>query len=308
MSRKKPLFYINMSKNITLITFAVLTLSLTLSLQVPHASATWLIDRSGSLLLLDPLVLGDNDEQEDEAKTDESSRESDKKAVEQRQEIEKKLAEQDREKAKQRLESAIKVNEIKTTKNKLERESEIEVEGDKLKIKQKTRDATGRETETQLEMGDKEELQLESRSGEAKDKIIMSPGADDSLQIERQDTRVHTKLKVRVNTSNELVVTRPDGTERTLTVLPDQAMVKLREQNILPLDDRLDTSTGSANLPDLEEENGESVYKINAQKEKRVLGLFKVSLKTRAILSAETGDLLRTEYTGFDRLLNLFSF
>ena len=155
-SRKKPLFYINMSKNLTFTSIAILTLSLALSLQVPHVSATWLIDRSGSLLPLDPLVLGDNDEQQDETKTDESSRESDKKAVEQRQEIEKKLAEQAREKAKQRLESTIKVNEIKTTNNKLERESEIEVEGDRLKIKQKTRTATGRETETQLEMGDKE--------------------------------------------------------------------------------------------------------------------------------------------------------
>ncbi len=307
-----------MTKKIVLFVLITLVITSVSSLCAPHASADWLIDRSGTLIKLDPLVLGDSDEQNSEDNTEEHKQEeskseekssdrggenkpseAEKRAIEQRKEIEQKVQEKARERAKEKLESTIKTNEIRANKNRLETESEIEVEDGRLKIKQKTKDAMGKETETQLELGDGEELQVESRRGDIKEKFHLNPGQDGSVEIEHGATRVHSKLPITVNADNELVVTRPDGTQRTLTVLPDQAMLKLRENSLASTDDE---------LPDLEEENGESVYKINAQKEKRVLGLFKVALKTRATLSAETGDLLRTEFSGFDRFLNLFSF
>ena len=275
--------------------------------------ADWLIDRSGSLVKLDPLVLGDDDEKkfenkevekqedhkQDEVKSESSS--ENKSQEDKSAEIQKEASEKVREKAKEKLESTIKINEIKASKNKIETESEIEVEDNKFKIKQKIKDQNGRETETELEMELDEEVEVESLDGDEAKSFRLKTRDDDSIELERNDVRIHTKLPITINANNELVVTRPDGTQKIVAVMPDQALAKLKEQHIFPIED-------SSDLPELEEEDGQSVYKIDGDKQEKILGIFKISYKTKAVISAETGEIVRTELSNLDRFFSLFSF
>lgn len=288
-----------MNKNIMVFALVMLMLGSVATYSAPSALADWLIDRSGTLVKLDPRILGEDDVTEEEVKKPESQsveQKSDNKEQEKEQEKAKKASED----AKHELEKKIEVNVVKAKTSNTEKESEIEVDGNKIKIKQKTKDASGKETETQMELKDGEELQVESKDGDETEKIHISPGEDNSVEIEHGNTSISTKLPISLNADNELVVTKKDGTQKVVTVMPDQALAKLTEENIL--------SNDSASLPELEEEDGESVYKIDGEKQEKVLGIFKVSFKTKATVSAETGEVLSIELTGFDKFLSLFSF
>lgn len=320
-----------MNKNIIVFALVMITLGSIATYAAPSAFAAWLIDRSGTLVKLDPLVLGDSDEQKSEPEkveekreerkseevkseqtenrsTENKTSEANREAAEKRSEAEKKSLEKARERAQKKLEQTVKNNEINAIKNKVEKESEIEVDGNKLKIKQKTRDANGRETETELQMENGEELQVESRNGDESKKFKLRARQDDTVEVERDGVKVGTKLPISVNENNELVVTHPDGTTKVVAVMPDQALKMLREQNITPSDTDTDVNGDSVDLPELEEEDGQSVYKIDGRKEEKVLGLFKVAYKTKAVVSAETGEIVRTELSGLDRFFSLFSF
>lgn len=281
-----------MNKQIIISALIMLTLGSLTTYSAPAVSADWIIDRSGTLLKIDPRILGDKNE---------SNQENNK-------ENESELAQKASEKAKEELEKKIEVNAIKAETSKVEKESEIEVEGNKIKIKQKIKDATGKETETEMQLENGEELQIESREGDEAKKLKLKANDDDSLELENDGIKVRTNLPISLNENNELVVTRPDGTTKIVTVLPSQAMQKLKEQQILTSIDSEKNIDGSQELPELEEEDGESIYKVDGLKEEKILGIFKISYKTKAIVSAETGELVRIELSKFDRFLSLFSF
>lgn len=316
-----------MNKYIVFLTLFVIQYSLF----TPSVRADWILDRSGYLLRLDPLILGDSDEQQSEPEKVEEKREEskpaeikpaesenrsgenktaevNKEAAEKRSEAEKQSLEKARERAKDELKKKIEINQIKSKANKIESESEIEVEGDKIKIKQKMKDARGRETESEMQLENGEELQVESKDGDETKKFKLRARKDNRLEVEKDGVKISTKLPISINENNELVVTRPDGTTKIVAVMPDQALKMLREQNITPDETLTDDNGDSTGLPELEEEDGQSVYKIDGEKKERILGLFKVAYKTKAVVSAETGEIVRTEVSNLDRFLSLFSF
>lgn len=314
-------------------------------------SANWLLDRSGTLMQIDPRILGDDDTQENEVEDESDDVDDDKDddanddvdddkgddskgsvstpqassnpSVTSTQTKEQKRAmELNREKEKKDLEAKkrlseiakkaqinmIKNNEIKAIKNETETESEIEVEGDKLKIKQKIKDASGREIEKKIELKAGEELEIESQDGDEKKKFKLKADGTNSLAIEKDGVTAKSNLPITVNENNELVVTHPDGTTKIVAFMPDQALKMLKELNITPIVPGSADDTLEDNMPVLEDEDGESVYKIDGQKEEKILGLFKVAYKTKAVVSAENGELIRTELSGLDRFLSIFSF
>lgn len=323
-----------MNKKIVISALIVLSLISLLTAYPSSVSADYLLDRTGTLIKIDPRILGDDDQKveevkvenkQDEVKKEDSevksspsstnspsnSQEKLEKEQEKAREQVKKTAEIARkasDKAKAELKKKIEINEIKSKGSKLQKESEIEVEGDKLKIKQKIKDINGKETETETQLEKGEELQVESKNADDKNKFKLKARLDDQVELEKNGVKVTTKLPISLNANNELVVTRPDGTTKVVSVMPDQALKMLKDQNITPQDSFTDANGESLDLPELEEEAGQSVYKIDGQKEEKVLGLFKVSFKTKAVVSAETGDLVRTEMSGFDRFMSIFSF
>lgn len=324
--------------NFGIIAIAIFALILSAPISV---SANWLLDRTGTLIKIDPRILGDDDSQgievkdeKDDTNDDRSDDQNDdsngsneketpkpasatqneqlKKEQERLKEQIKKNAEVARkasDQAKTELEKKIQLNKIKNIKTKMESESEIEVEGNKLKIKQKIKDASGREIEKQMELKADEELELESQDGDEKKKFKIKASNDNSsIEIERDGFKAKSNLPISINENNELVVTRPDGTTKIVVILPDEALSRLKALNITPVVPGSKDDTLEDNMPVLEDEDGESVYKLDGQKEERILGLFKVNYKTKATVSAETGEVLKTEFSGLDKIWSLFSF
>lgn len=296
----------------SLVMFSILTIP---------ARADYLYDRSGTLVSINGSVLGDDDskdkvENESEDKevvsaspSPSSNRsESDKKREEQKRE-------QDKKKLEREIEARKKLNEKKEIKSQLE----IKSEDGKFKLKQETRDKDGRVTNKEVELKEGESLHIENEKGE---RTEIKPMVMDRIEErqenreERKDERVENreqklemikdKVKARtdfdlsVNEDNELIVTKPDGSSRVVTVLPDQAVAKFQEKGILV----------EGETPELtENEAGEAVYKVSKEEERRFLGIA-LKFKRESEVSAETGEVETKsgETNPVKRLLERFLF
>ena len=149
-------------------------------------------------------------------------------------------------------------------------------------------------------------------------------------------TQTHFPLTVNLET-NELIVTTPNG-QKTVAVLPDQAVNHMLAAGVLdqiggkggikwleqqeatpsptPATDSAEPTATPSGEPDQEEEaavvlaadqDGELVYVISGTKFERLFGFFPVGLRRKAIVSAETGELIRLNQGIFTRLLDLLS-
>lgn len=185
---------------------------------------------------------------------------------------------------------------------------EITTETEREKYKLKLKPEAGilkleAETETgeTTELGEDDEIEIEARHD---DKIRVATGSSDrEMTFSRNRVRARTNfpLSVDLNT-NELIVTTPNGVKR-VTVLPDQAIAKLLENNVL---DRLEPD--SEEELELTEEDGVPSYEVAGESDQKLLGFMPVKIKSRVKVSAETGEVIRTEKTIRDRLFDFLSF
>ena len=215
--------------------------------------------------------------------------------------MEKRNAEKIREAAKQKLERQIEANKRKSpSKN----EFELETDGDKLKIKQKIELRNGTHQETEVELEPKESLHVDQSDGE---RLEINAVKNGELEIRREKLKAKTELPLTVNNNNELVVTRPDGTTKIVTVLPDQAVEKMIEKGLL---DDVAEVENSDDIQLTENKAGEPVYQIKHEETKRFLGLFRARFQKQTEVSAETGVTVTTstESSPFRKFLERFSF
>lgn len=85
-------------------------------------------------------------------------------------------------------------------------------------------------------------------------------------------------------------------------LLPDQAIETLLEKGVIggaKGDITGETTTG---------QNGEELYVIQGATQKKVLGLFPVTIEKKVTVSAENGEVEKTDMSFIDRILNTFSF
>jgi len=133
--------------------------------------------------------------------------------------------------------------------------------------------------------------------------------------IERLNTQALTDLPLSINLeTNELTVTTPAG-EKTVTILPDQAVQNMLAANVI---DRIGgqelvnlVRQGGIETLDqviqLSERNGVAVYEVTGVKEHRLLGFFPVTTDVTATVSAETGEMLDTNQSFLDTVIDIFS-
>ncbi len=157
--------------------------------------------------------------------------------------------------------------------------------------------------------------------------------------IIRDKVAAKTKFPLSVNLdTNELIVITPAGT-KVVTVLPDRAVETMLAANVLDqaggkggsrwlisqqeadaqaTESAVPTATSAAELqtiytpeePDIElvgTEDGTIAYEIPGVKYKEVFGLFKIRLDRKALVSAETGELLKIQQSFFDKVLSFLS-
>jgi len=281
------------------------------------ARADWLIDRSGTLIEVDGSILGDEDEaneikvedainqdSSDSPANDNSDDHSKDRGVMVRntgqlREQAKDLEEQRRESAKKRLEVATEAR-IKTQEARKEKiKSHLEIKDGAVRVRQEVENEAGklvRSTETDVPI--RERFRIEQENGEM---VEISATQNDKLEIIRNHIKARTDLPLSVGDNNELIITRPDGTEKIVTVLPDTAADNLRERGL----------SVTNNEVELEQEGETPVYRFKTKEVKRLFGLFRREYAQETTVSAESGEVISSEspeLSPLQRLLKRLSF
>lgn len=293
-----------MNKHVTTFIFVMLILGSVATYSARPAFADWLIDSSGTLFEIDPLVLGDNDVTVESVETSEPSetarptespeanavnniseqqQEQFKKREEKKREDTKTAEEKAREAAKQKLERKIELNKEKN-KN-IENEFELSSSRGELKVKQKTKLPNGKEKEMELKLKENETIHVDQEGGESVDIKVSKPG---EIEIIKDKFKGKTRLPLSVNSNNELVVTRPDGTTKVVSVLPDEAVSKMMEHGVLVAPETVELTTN---------ESGDPVYQVKQEASKKVFGLFVMKFSAVSEVSATDSSSITTVST-----------
>lgn len=296
---------------------------------------------------------GDDDEGEDDSEDNSGSGSSDseddsdedaKTAEEERLEAEKEEAERIREESK---ETETESEDGTITKTKIEDDGEVRTEirlPDGTRVKTRSEDGRTRtdvyqggtkvrlervgdrfrikaenELGEELELGEDELISIDERADHDQIRIRTFDSTADQLRhraiIERLNTQALTDLPLSVDLeTNELTVTTPAG-EKTVTVLPDQAVQNMLAANVI---DKIGgeelvnlVREGGVETLDqviqLSEQNGVAVYEIAGIKEHRLLGFFPVTTDVTVTVSAETGEVVDTEQSFLDSVVAIFS-
>lgn len=106
--------------------------------------------------------------------------------------------------------------------------------------------------------------------------------------------------------TNSLIVTTPSG-EKTVTVLPDAAIKNMLASKVMSYVISA-PSTGELASTDklvtLVEKDGVLVYEIDGVREHKLFGFIPLKSKVKAFVSAENGQVVKTETTLLGRILN----
>lgn len=189
----------------------------------------------------------------------------------------------------------------------------LERVGDRFRIK--VENELGEETE----LGEDEIISIDERADRNQIQIRTFDSTEDQLRnraiIQRLNTQALTDLPLSVDlATNELTVTTPAG-ERTVTVLPDQAVQNMLAANVI---DRIGGEAlidlirrGGIDTLDqvitLSELDGTPVYEISGVKDRRLLGFLPVTTEVTITVSAETGEIIDTDRSLSDTIVTLFS-
>ena len=171
----------------------------------------------------------------------------------------------------------------------------------------------------ETELGEDEIISIDERADRNQIRIRTFDTTADQLQnraiIERLNTQALTDLPLSVNLeTNELIVTTSIG-ERTVTILPDQAVQNMLAANVI---DRMSgqelvslVQQGGIETLDqviqLSEQNGIPIYEIEGIKEHRLLGFIPVTTDVTVTVSAETGEVIDTNQSFLDTIVDIFS-
>lgn len=267
-----------------------------------------------------------------------------KTAEEERLEAEKKEAERIREESK---ETETENADGTVTKTKIEDDGEVRTEvrlPDGTKVKTRTEDGRTRtdvyqngtkvrlervgdrfriKSENELgeetELGDDEFVTIDERADRDQIRIRTFSTPADQLRnraiIERLNTQALTDLPLSVDLeTNELTITTSAG-ERVVTVLPDQAVQNMLAANVI---DKIGGQAlvnlvrqGGVETLDqviqLSEQNGVPIYEITGVKDHRLLGFFPVTTDVTVTVSAETGEVVDTDQSFLDTIVDIFS-
>ena len=160
------------------------------------------------------------------------------------------------------------------------------------------------------------EIQLETHAldniNEAlkEDDIEIGTTSARGFSITNKETKAETEFPVSVNlTSRTLSVDTPLG-QKDLTVLPNQAVQNVLGQKIF---DRVSqnslsgTSGAQLQLVQLKLFANRPVFQVQGIDDKKLLGIVPVGIQKTTLVSAETGQVVKTNEDLVNRILDIFS-
>ncbi|MEK7605902.1 MAG: hypothetical protein AAB478_05280 [Patescibacteria group bacterium] len=285
----------------------------------------------------------DEQKKEEEKKVEEQQKEREKKVEEQRKEAEKSAAQSSIIKSSNRGSSrvvtptrTIKTNtqieenkqetEIETSdgqkiKTKVEDDgtTKIEVEHGELKIKykvvngqvvKKIEDEDG--TEVELDEDEQSELENEAEQ-ELEDEGIEISSQSGKPTLRRNGVVASTQFPLSIDVgTNQLIVTTAAGS-KAVSILPDEAVQALLATKIV---DQIDTtsttptpdgSSGAGTQVDLQIIDGSPVYEMNGTKEYKFLAFIPVTQPVKAVVSAESGQVVGVQKSFITNFIDLLS-
>ncbi len=269
-------------------------------------------------------VLGESEENSETGKRQEEQRKEEVKKAEERQKEERKTEGQmNRPKIKTENTSS---NGVRTKTKSDEDKQETRVETpDGLRIKTKTEVGKteievkndSRKMEYRVENGkvvvksDEESEQNEEAEDETDEETDITSRKSARPVFVNNNIGATTDFPVSIDTAtNKLIISTPEG-DKTVTILPDQAVTNLLSTGIV---NTIDTSTATTDETEQLEgtvkiivKNNEAVYEVNGKKIHKVFGFIPVSTSKKVIVSAETGDSISQEQSIFANIVERLS-
>ncbi len=184
----------------------------------------------------------------------------------------------------------------------------LEYRDDRVIIKAEQEDGT------EVELEDDTLFKIEQRLGASGIKVATA-GAQ-SFLVQSGNTGALTNFPISIDlATNTLIINTPSG-QRSVAVLPDQAVQNLIAANIVNrlggqavVDETLTNNFTSVDqLVTLGEKNGIPIYEISGISDQRLLGFIPVSLEKEIEVTADTGEVISTNVSLGDRILDLISF
>lgn len=175
---------------------------------------------------------------------------------------------------------------------------ELRTEDGRLRIKVKEHDGT--EFELEEETLDDINEALEEQD------IHVATASGNRLRIRRGFFEAETRFPLSINpTTNTLTVTTPAG-EKDVAVLPDQAVANLLRLRFI---DRVASGSAEENPTGIKLGllGNSPVFQVLGVDEQKLLGFIPVFINKTSFVSAESGEVLKTDQTFLSRLLDLFS-
>lgn len=180
--------------------------------------------------------------------------------------------------------------------------SSVEIENDIEGLKIKAKEADGTEVELEDKAIDEINNQLEQELG-----VTIEKTENNKFTIKRGKTEAESPFPLSVDlTTNVIKIKTPAG-NKTLAVLPDQAVQNLINKQIIDIV-KLDTQAPGKEKITLTEFNNQPAFEVKGIDKQKFLGLITVSFSKTSLVSAETGAILKIEEPLDDKILDLLSF
>lgn len=138
--------------------------------------------------------------------------------------------------------------------------------------------------------------------------IEIGTSSANQLSITSQNVQALTTLPISLNPqTNTLSVTTPQGT-KNLTVLPNQAVSTVLQQNLLSsITSQISSSGSSSATTQLTVLNNQPVFAVDGVLQKKLLGLFPIGYAKTVYVSATNGQVVSTTQSPLNAILEAFS-
>ncbi len=149
--------------------------------------------------------------------------------------------------------------------------------------------------QTQAREGERLQLKEGNHIGENGQQMRVQQENNNQIRLEVGGSSAKSSMNVNqetVNGKTKLTTQLSNGNNAEIKVMPDVASGKALEQ--LRLKNCTEDSGCSIELKEVGSgENVRAAYEVNAQKQSKVLGLFKAKMQVKAQIDAENGEVLK---------------
>ncbi|MFC1741465.1 hypothetical protein ACFL3V_02935 [Nanoarchaeota archaeon] len=164
-------------------------------------------------------------------------------------------------------------------------QAQVQNKGDVTQVQAQTRT----QTQTKAKAGDYvsengNALSIKDQSNNRMQLKVGNAAAETSMEMTQEQVQEKTRLKVKLS----------NGKNAEIKVMPDTASEKARERLRL----RVCSAENGCSIELKEVSSGNEVraaYEVQAQKESKLLGLFKKKMQVQAQVDAENGEIIRTK-------------